>query len=1152
MNRFAKTLLIFFVCALWLGLGAKVLTAENHMDPEYLQIVSTEEPITIDGELTENDWQRRYDYLVFNADFISGDVEYAPTDSVLVTGTYTDTTTTLVKIMHHGLDLYISLTSDDQYVGKFGTSWEGDGLFMKIKDASGTAVEYKLYYNLTGTDPDIAFETPGLYPNSGEGAAWEHAATIVNDTTAADSGYTAEMVIHLDQLGYTDPYADIPVMFCIFDPDNYVETDDPWTTPNAAYHKIWWGSEWGSEFRTLRLADPPRKKAYETTETINLDGQLNESFWHGAEHVVIGKGSHSSTGGFYMQYGDTLNTYRDQSMAKVSFIHNGTDLYIGLTSDDASVCKWSPGWEADGLFLWMTNYGSIPSASERMEIKAMYFSGTEGDGITFETNANVPTGGAEGVSYEPTETVTHTETNGADAGYSIELVVHTDMFGYAEGDTVNLSACVWDLDSADATAYSEHVSDYTAHWWGTQWADPNFEKYFMYRGVILSGEEYANQAPIADAGPDQTVEEGSTVTLDGSGSSDPDEDSLTYNWTAPDGITLSDPTAISPTFDAPEVDSNTDYEFVLTVNDGELDSEPDTTLITVLNIEELIPDSHTDPDYIQVVSAENELTIDGQLSETDWQRRFDYLVFNADYITGDVEYAVTGDIEVQAPYEDTTTTLVKFLHHGLDLYISLTSDDQSVCRFDGSWEGDGLFMKIKDAGGTAVEYKMYFNLAGDDPDIHYEEPSSYPGSGSAAAWKHASTIVNDTTAADSGYTAELVIHLDELGYTDPYADVPVMLNIFDPDGYTGADGESWEVGSYHKMWWGSEWGSEFRTLRLADPPLRDAYATTDEITLDGQLNESFWDDAEYVVIGKGSNTSTDGFYMQYGDTLNTYTDQSMAKVSFVHNGTDLYIGLSSDDSSVCKWSPGWEADGLFLWMTNYGSIPSAGERMEIKAMYFSGTEGDGITFETNANVPTGAAEAASYEPEGTVTHTETNGADAGYSIEVVVHTDMFGYAEGDTVKLSACVWDLDYADADAYSEHISDYAPHWWGTQWADPNFEKYFMYRGVVLSEEVGIAGHDNALPKQFTLYQNYPNPFNPTTTIAFDISRTAPVKLEIYNILGQKVRTLVDKELHPGHYEVEWSGLNDQQNALTSGVYFYQLTSGEIVKTNKMVLMK
>ncbi|MCK4295837.1 MAG: T9SS type A sorting domain-containing protein, partial [Candidatus Marinimicrobia bacterium] len=346
---------------------------------------------------------------------------------------------------------------------------------------------------------------------------------------------------------------------------------------------------------------------------------------------------------------------------------------------------------------------------------------------------------------------------------------------------------------------------------------------------------------------------------------------------------------------------------------------------------------------------------------------------------------------------------------------------------------------------------------------------------------------------------------------------------------------------------------EFRILRLADPPLRTAYKTEDDIVLDGKLDESLWNGAEFAVVGKGSALSTGGYYMQWGDVLNEYTDQSMATVKFIHKGTDLYIGIESDDVSVCKWSPGWEADGMFLWMTEKGTIPAPGERMEIKAMYFSGVEGEGIVFETNANVPSGAAEGASFEPTGTVTHTETNGPDAGYSIEVVIHTADFGYAVGDTVMLSVCMWDLDYSSADAYTEHVSDYAPNWWGTQWVATDFERYYLYRGVVLSNETVDIDKDNGkFANAFTLCQNYPNPFNPSTTINFEIPGSELVTLEIYNVLGQKVATLINDNLESGYHSVEWNGLTDHNESLPTGVYFCKLTFGESSKTSKMVLLK
>ncbi len=85
------------------------------------------------------------------------------------------------------------------------------------------------------------------------------------------------------------------------------------------------------------------------------------------------------------------------------------------------------------------------------------------------------------------------------------------------------------------------------------------------------------------------------------------------------------------------------------------------------------------------------------------------------------------------------------------------------------------------------------------------------------------------------------------------------------------------------------------------------------------------------------------------------------------------------------------------------------------------------------------------------------------------------------------------------------------------------------------------------FNLYQNYPNPFNPSTTIEFDIPERTNVKLVVYDILGREVETLIDKELEPGKYKINFTATN-----LPSGVYFYTLRTPKFTKTNKMLLIK
>jgi hypothetical protein len=120
-----------------------------------------------------------------------------------------------------------------------------------------------------------------------------------------------------------------------------------------------------------------------------------------------------------------------------------------------------------------------------------------------------------------------------------------------------------------------------------------------------------NKLPIANAGADQSVNEGTTVSLDGSASSDPDGNPLTYKWTALAGITLSSTNVAKPTFTAPEVSTNTGYTFTLVVNDGTVDSQPDSILITVKQVNKA-PEANAGTD--QSVNEGATVTLDGSLS----------------------------------------------------------------------------------------------------------------------------------------------------------------------------------------------------------------------------------------------------------------------------------------------------------------------------------------------------------------------------------------------------------------------------------------------------------------------------------------------------------------------------------------------------------
>ncbi|HEX7400855.1 MAG TPA: FlgD immunoglobulin-like domain containing protein [candidate division Zixibacteria bacterium] len=124
-----------------------------------------------------------------------------------------------------------------------------------------------------------------------------------------------------------------------------------------------------------------------------------------------------------------------------------------------------------------------------------------------------------------------------------------------------------------------------------------------------------------------------------------------------------------------------------------------------------------------------------------------------------------------------------------------------------------------------------------------------------------------------------------------------------------------------------------------------------------------------------------------------------------------------------------------------------------------------------------------------------------------------------------------------------------------------------TIIDSTTSVPWKESERPEKITLFQNYPNPFNPLTRIRYVVAGwgkatddgrwsadgfSFPTTLIIYNILGQKIRTLVDEPQKPGNYEVIWDGKDEQGNDVASGIYFCKLTIGSFQKTQKMILLK
>jgi len=116
-------------------------------------------------------------------------------------------------------------------------------------------------------------------------------------------------------------------------------------------------------------------------------------------------------------------------------------------------------------------------------------------------------------------------------------------------------------------------------------------------------------------------------------------------------------------------------------------------------------------------------------------------------------------------------------------------------------------------------------------------------------------------------------------------------------------------------------------------------------------------------------------------------------------------------------------------------------------------------------------------------------------------------------------------------------------------NNPSYYIYLGFWYTVDILVAIPEvtDLLPKQFELFQNYPNPFNPVTHIDYALPKPSQVRIEVYNLLGQRISTLVNDHKPPGYYTVKFDASN-----LAGGYYLYRLQTQGFNAIKKMILMR
>jgi len=160
----------------------------------------------------------------------------------------------------------------------------------------------------------------------------------------------------------------------------------------------------------------------------------------------------------------------------------------------------------------------------------------------------------------------------------------------------------------------------------------------------------------------------------------------------------------------------------------------------------------------------------------------------------------------------------------------------------------------------------------------------------------------------------------------------------------------------------------------------------------------------------------------------------------------------------------------------------------------------------------------------------------------------FQYITGGTYVEAPIVWTEYVYDLSAYDNQVV-----WLGIRCVSDDAFVFYVDDFTIHSQGGWVSNDDQGAPALVTeLHHNYPNPFNPETTIRFSVKEASPVTIEIYNVKGQLVKTLVNDLKEAGNHSVVWNGRDNNNRSVSSGVYFYKMNAGKYSSTRKMILMK
>ncbi len=316
-------------------------------------------------------------------------------------------------------------------------------------------------------------------------------------------------------------------------------------------------------------------------------------------------------------------------------------------------------------------------------------------------------------------------------------------------------------------------------------------------------------------------------------------------------------------------------------------------------------------------------------------------------------------------------------------------------------------------------------------------------------------------------------------------------------------------------------------------------------------NYSSWSTAEsFIVIGSGgslvpvlswpvggatvySTSQNLNWYLNGSSTGLTYQIELSTTGAF--SGTPNFVGINNHNYTITGLL---EGSTVYWRVRSYNGVtPSAWSTPEYFVVYDSsaplmpitGSPAGGITINTNAPIITWVMPA---QNSGLL-----------YNLEISESSDM------DNPTL---IENLTQPLFNSYG--LESNKTYYWRvrSKTLQNNYSNYSNIASFEITDNVTSVEEKDIVPDNYFMSQNYPNPFNPSTTIKFGLPNSGNVKLSIYNMLGQEIKTLVNNSLNAGTYSIIWDGTNNNGIKVTSGAYLYRINANNYIETKKLVLIK